>query len=94
MIPSQSSICSIEQPFAQQRLINGIAKPSLEQRQQMGKTVHALAVPCVTGAAGLAYADHFALTGANIFAVISLLLGTLTLLALGNLMLEGDSKSM
>jgi hypothetical protein len=71
------------------RLIDGLTKPSLEQRQQMGKTVHALAVPCVTGATGLAYADHFDLTGANILAVISLLFGTLTLLALGNLMLEG-----
>lgn len=71
------------------RLIDGLRKPNREQCQQMGRTVHALAVPCITGATGLAYADHFNLTGAHIFAVISLLFGTLTLLALGNAMIEG-----
>jgi hypothetical protein len=70
------------------RLINGVIKPSREQYQQMGKTLHSVAVPCVTGAAALAYADHFDPTGANTLTVCALLLGTLALLALGNAMLE------
>jgi hypothetical protein len=70
------------------RLIDGVTKPSREQYRQMGKTVHAVAVPCISGAAALSYADHFDLTGANILAVTILLLGTLALLALGNALLE------
>jgi hypothetical protein len=70
------------------RLIEGMTRPSQAQREQMGRTMHAVAVPCITGAAGLAYADHFDLTGANILTVTSLLLGTLALLAAGNVSLE------
>jgi hypothetical protein len=70
------------------RLIEGVTKPSQGQYQQMGRTLHAIAVPCVTGSVALAYADHFDLTGPNIPAVCGLLLWTLALLALGNAMLE------
>jgi hypothetical protein len=70
------------------RLIDGVMKPSREQYQQLGRTLHSVAVPCVPVAAALAYAEHFNPTGANTLTVVALLLGTLALLALGNAMLE------
>jgi len=73
------------------RVIQSLKKPTNEQRQQMGRSTHALAVSAVVGAAGFAHSLGFGLwtlaQGAELW---GLFVAAVVLFAIGNILSENS----